>query len=197
VARVKGDKEGAAVTPLAEVLRAHPQIAKGLHYLAHRHTRNAHDAEDLFQETIRIGLSRSDPPDPGDLVAVGRFFGSIMNSLGANRRRAAGRHPATPYDDEEAHAVSDAVFPNPELALIEREDETERRAAKAALRAMLASDGVASQMFDMAEAGVRGSAEFAKRIGCSVEDVYRAQRRITHTARRLKEQRTQNARRAS
>jgi DNA-directed RNA polymerase specialized sigma24 family protein len=179
---------------LAEVLRHHPQIAEALFYAAHRHTRNAHDAEDLFQETIRMGLARPDPPNLDDLTAVRRFFGSVMNSLGATRRRAARRHTATPYDDEDPPDGARAVIPNPERALIDREEEAARGEVKAALRALLAGEDVARQMFDLAEAGVGGSAEFAKRIGCSVEDVYRAQRRITHHARRLKEQVVEDAR---
>jgi DNA-directed RNA polymerase specialized sigma24 family protein len=196
---------------LADTLRKHPDIVEILLSAAHGHMRNTADAEDLLQETLRIALERGDPAEPDDPVAVRLFLGSIMNSRAANRRRAERRHPTTPYDeqgrpgdaegtpiDEANHSTTlSASIPNPERALIEREEEAFRQATKAALREALAGDDIARQMFDLADAGVRGSAEFAKRIGCSADDIYRAQRRITRHAQRLAANRAEDTKRAS
>lgn len=192
---------------MEDVLRAHPAITEVLLILAKRHMRNDADAEDLFQETLRAGLERDDFADAPEPEAVRRLLGSIMNSLAANGRRAARRHTSTSYDDEstlhdEANPSTTlgVPIPNPERALLESEDEASRQATKAALRAALADEDIARQMFDLAELGIRGSAELAKRIGCSTEDVYRAQRRITYHARRLLEEQAaqpRNTRRAS
>ncbi len=187
----------AAPMPLADVLRNHRHIAESLLCAAQRHARSPHDAEDLFQETIRVGLGRPNPPDPADLVTVRRFFGSILNSLGANRRRAARRHAAQEYDDDASPPSGGMLVANPERALLEREEQLARLALKTALRAALAEESVARQMFDLVDAGVRGSGEIALRLGCSVEDVYRARRRIVYHARRLKEQARDRERRAS
>jgi DNA-directed RNA polymerase specialized sigma24 family protein len=203
---------------LADTLRTHADIVEILLSAAHRHMRNTADAEDLLQETLRIALERDGPPDPDDPVAVRLFLGSIMNSRAANRRRAEHRHPTTPYDervtpgnervtpgddqgppiDEANHSITlSASIPNPERAMIEREEEAFRQATKAALRDALAGDDIAQRMFDLADTGVRGSTEFAERIGCSRDDVYRAQRRITRHAQRLAAHRAEHTKRAS
>jgi RNA polymerase sigma factor (sigma-70 family) len=186
------------------VLRAHPGIVEVLLSAAHRHMGNTADAEDLFQETLRIALERDDLPDPRDPEAVRRFLGSIMNGEAVNRRRADRRHAATLYDDEgisndapNHSATLSAHIPNPERALLESENEAQRQAIMAAIRDALAGDPIAQQMFDLAEAGTRGSTEFAKRIGCTTDDIYRAQRRITRHALKVAANRAEHSRRAS
>jgi hypothetical protein len=154
------------------------------------------DAEDLFQDTLRIGLTEREPPDTNDLVAVQRFFGSIMNGLAANRRRAARRHPAKSYDDD-APPSSSRAGPNPERALLEREEEMARRQLKAELRSHVADEPRVLALWDLAEAGVRGRAELARRMTCSLAEVTNLQRRLTYHARRLRERAATGTRRAS
>jgi DNA-directed RNA polymerase specialized sigma24 family protein len=189
-------RRGAAPTALGEVLLRERAIGEALLYAATRHAQSEADAEDLVQETLRIALARSDPPDAADLDAVRRFLGSILNGVAANARRAKRRHPASVYDDDVPPSSSRGV-PSPERALAEREEEASRQQAKADLRAHLAGEPIALRMWDLAEEGVRGSAEMAQRIGCSVAEVYNAQRRITYHARRLRDRAVSGERRAS
>lgn len=178
---------GAAKTPLGELLGKNEDLRQVLFLAALAHTRNKHDAEDLFQEAIIAGLARPVPPDVANLDAVKAFFGSILNGLAINHRRKVRRRPSAPYDEDDP-PPSDRAVPNPERALLEREQETARRKLKADLRACLESEPIPLQMFDLAERGVRSSKEFADLIKCSTKEIYSAQRRITYHARRLKEQ---------
>jgi DNA-directed RNA polymerase specialized sigma24 family protein len=176
---------GAAATPLGQLLQRDPSVAEALYYAATRHARSASDADDLFQETLRVGLTRRDPPDVRDLAAVKSFFGSILNGLAVNQRRAARRRTRLAYDDDAPPSSSRAV-PHPERALLEREEEVARQKARADLRAHLAAEPLALAMWDLAEQGVRGVAELVRLTGRSEDEVRNAQRRITYHGRRLR-----------
>jgi DNA-directed RNA polymerase specialized sigma24 family protein len=189
-------RRGAAPTPLAQVLQREPAIAEALLLLASRHTRVNADAEDLVQDALVAGLARRDPPDANDLDGVQKFFGSILNGLAANRRRAARLHPATAYDDDVPPSSSRGV-PHPERALAQREAELARRQEKADLRARLAGEPRVLALWDLVDAGVRGRAELAERLGCSPDDVSNLQRRITYHAKRMRQRTDEPARSAS
>jgi DNA-directed RNA polymerase specialized sigma24 family protein len=139
-----------------------------------------------LQETLRVALSRDQGVDGADPQGVQRYLGSIMNGLAANMRRGARGRRTVDYDDDSAPPSSSRGAPSPERAILEREEEAERQRVALAVRDGLEGDPVAVAVWDHAMAGVRGAAEIARRMGCPVHDVYRAQERIVHRGRRLR-----------
>jgi DNA-directed RNA polymerase specialized sigma24 family protein len=174
------------LTPLARALAADEGLRKALLVWARRHMATPQDALDLVQQTLAAALEREAEWD-ADNVPLARFVGPIMNAQSRTLRRRVRRHAGPAFDEELGqHAAADV--PDPERALVERDAEIDRRRVKEDLRARLAADTAGQiplQVLELAENDVRRPAAFASAIGCSVKEIYAAQRRIAYHAERL------------
>ena len=148
-------------------------------YAFHRTRRRSWElAEDLAQEAIRRVL---DPAyvdwDPVKEPAIERHLGSIVNSLVANRTRAASTVR------ERSFAPAAALWSKPIDARPTPEEALEREAlevrALALLRARVAEDSLAAAIVEIVvHAGVDKPAALAEATGQAVEQIYKAQRRV-------------------
>ncbi len=169
-----------------QLLASDETLRKKLFLYAYRLTQNLPDAKELAQDgmTAAIDPQRS-PWDPDRQPNLLLHIGSVMNSLVANGRRAAGRHPFTPYDPHKDERADPAPTPEEQLLNAEVLAEFDRRLEE--LRARLTGDGLALGVLDLHCESVDAAAEQASRLGCDVMDVYRARERLTYHAKQVKE----------
>jgi DNA-directed RNA polymerase specialized sigma24 family protein len=174
------------LTPLGRALAADAGLRKALLEWATRHMATRQDALDLVQQTLTVALEKEAEWD-AENVPLARFVGPIMNVQSRTLRRRVHRHAGHVFDEEQGTYAENDV-PHPERALVEREAELDRRRVKEELRARLAADtsgAIPLRMLELAENDVCRASAFAKVIGCSVKEIYAAQRRIAYHAERL------------
>jgi DNA-directed RNA polymerase specialized sigma24 family protein len=178
---------------LERALAGDAELRRHLQHAASRHTRTEQDAEDLcqtaFVDAIRRARRTGEPKPP---VTFFQFVGSILNSLGATRRRSLRRRPEpVAYEEERSGVV--AAAPDPERALTDHGEMRDRDRLERELRAYMATEAgeegrVPLGLLEWADRGVTKNAEFAEKVGCSVEEVLRAKKRIGRHGARIRRQ---------
>jgi hypothetical protein len=152
---------------------------------AYARTRSVTDAKDFVQEAIKKVLEGKYPWRPEKCPELVDHLGSVINSLVWNRTTSAARARERPLPPEHAERMVDGA-PNPEQALIERE---EARALSLrvqrwmlALRERLHGDDIALRVLDLFEQGVESAGDQAEAAQRSREDIDKARRRIGYHA---------------
>ena len=162
---------------------AGPWILKRLLGYAFRRTQNLARAQDLAQQAVLLTLEgrgwhrwmpdADEAPERsllGHLCDLARSTGKDQNKSAAVRRHA----PPDPNDPERDARVAD-----PATAEQARMDEGEHRAwVRLAERVMESLDPQARALLALEEQSVRDAAEQARRVGCTVPQVYAARKRI-------------------
>jgi DNA-directed RNA polymerase specialized sigma24 family protein len=183
-----GDRGEHERTPLERALQSDPDLSETLFEWARARTRHKEDAEDVVGTTLRRALQRERTAqrwDPGGEVTALAYLAAIQSGVLSDRRRLARRRPSTPVEDPDA---AQSTTLDPEQVLLERGQEEERRRITAELCEKLAAETngkIPLAMMDAAEQGIQGHARLAEHIGCTIEQIRAAQRRITYHARRL------------
>jgi DNA-directed RNA polymerase specialized sigma24 family protein len=186
---------GKPTSPLEEALKAQPRLMGFVVNVARKRVRTADQAEDFAQEATMKAIVRSrktgepkPPPVTASMVLL--FIGSILNTLTFNKRRGDKRHPHSALDEADPKHQPEAAA-SPEQVLGAHYEDAQLDRMETELRASLASEGkdreIPLAMFDLAAEGVEKNDDFAERIGCPVEAVERARRRIAHHGNRIRE----------
>jgi DNA-directed RNA polymerase specialized sigma24 family protein len=162
-------------------------------HAASRHTRSAAAAEDLAQTAMMNAISRARRTgEPQPPVTFFMFVGSVMNGLGATKRRSLRRNPPPAGYDEKNAEHARSASPDAHETLTEHADRLVADQVEEELRAFFASAGeegrIPLAMFDLADnKDIGKNQEFAKEIGCSVPDVENAKKRIGRHAARIRD----------
>jgi DNA-directed RNA polymerase specialized sigma24 family protein len=180
-------------TPLEHALATDADLCSRILHAAARHTRTAQDAEDLAQQAMMNAISRSRRTgEPKPPVTFFLFVGSILNGLGATKRRSLRRNPPPAgYDEKNAeHARSGS--PDAHAELTEQADRLLEDQVEEQLRAFFATAGeqgrIPLAMFELADnRGIEKNQEFAEEIGCSVQDIENAKKRIGRHGARIRD----------
>jgi hypothetical protein len=184
---------GSPPTPLERAL-ADAALRQHLLHAASRHTRTEQDAEDLcqtaFVDAIRRSRRTGEPTPP---VTFLQFVGSIMNSLGATRRRSLRRRPDPIAYDEAQGADSSEAVPDPERSLLDQGELRDRDRVARELRQYMASEAgeegrIPLGLFEWADRGVTKNEEFADKVGCTVQEVVLAKKRMGRHGARIRRQ---------
>jgi hypothetical protein len=178
---VGGEIDGAKAA--RELLASDERLRKKIFVFAYKRTHELNAAKELVHEAmIRVIDPERSPWDPTAQPNLLRHVGSVMNSLVANQRRADQRHPTVSHDPALDRRIDDA--PSPEARLLEVEDRTETMAQlrfwMVELRARLEGDALALGKIALLYEGIDGGDEQAARLGCTRDDVYRANERIAY-----------------
>jgi hypothetical protein len=149
-------------------------------------TRNVADAKELAQEAITRAIDPSQAPwDPDTQPNLLLHLGSLMNSAVANRRRGEQRHPFIRYVAAKDMRVDTA--PTAEERIVHEDDISRLERWMQELRGALAGDDVALGKIDLVYRGIDDAASQAEALGCSLDDVYRANKRIAYHVSRIKD----------
>ncbi|HEY6463026.1 MAG TPA: hypothetical protein VIY73_22810, partial [Polyangiaceae bacterium] len=121
------------------------------------HTRDSHNAEDLFQHTIEHVLDPKNAAwDRAHYATASAFLGSVMNGLARNRVRSAGTTRREDFDENKAAHVA-APEADPERQLRLARDERKRIDMEEALRARIAGKTIPLAVLDWSARGVKGN----------------------------------------
>jgi DNA-directed RNA polymerase specialized sigma24 family protein len=179
-------------TLLEHALATDAVLLNRILHAASRHTRTAAAAEDLAQTAMINAISRSRRTgEPKPPVTPFMFVGSIMNGLGATMRRSLRRNPP-PVDYDETNAEhARSASPDAHETLTEQADRVEEEQVEEQLRAFFATAGdqgrIPLAMLDLADKkDIDKNQEFAQEIGCSVEDIENAKKRIGRHGARIR-----------
>jgi DNA-directed RNA polymerase specialized sigma24 family protein len=188
----------AATTPLRAGV-SEPQVWAALYGVAIGRTRHAQNADDIVQSTVERALAREKTGTewkgvpPPLLVHLGVLMQSVLSNFWRGQSRRRRREITVKTDDDEA-PPPDAASETPtaeELLADEVAEEKRKREEDeigAALRAHFeaAPDGqVPLAMLKAWEDGVEKPAKVADLIGCKVDVVYEARRRIERNIERI------------
>jgi DNA-directed RNA polymerase specialized sigma24 family protein len=144
------------------------------------------DAEDLVQDALAKVLDPQDSPWDPRRVGFLTHVGSIMNGLASNEHHSARvRHQV--LDGGEVLDIAPTAVPPPDEALGMRRAVERLRRLGTLLRMRLETkkDTVAVHVLDSASEGLEEPGEVAGKIGCQVEEVYEAHRRLKYHATQL------------
>ncbi len=184
-----GDRIAGAQAARAQLARD-ARLRKQIILRAYAVTGNMADANDLAQQAMMRAIDPEGSPwDPAREPSLLVHLGSLINSRLANLRRGAGRHPVDPFD--EAAVPTDQ--PGPEASILARDARAEFEAWLVELQRRLDGDGIALAKLDLALEGVDRAEDQAARLGCSLEDIRSAARRIAYHARIVKSSRPRPA----
>jgi len=148
-------------------------------------TRNVADAKELAQEAMARAIDPAASPwDPDKERDLFLHIGSLMNSAVANRRRAEQRHPFVRYVAAKDMRVDPA--PTAEERMVQEDDVSRLERWMQELRAALAGDDVALGKIDLLYRGIDDAASQAEHLGCTVADIYLANKRIAYHVDRIK-----------
>jgi DNA-directed RNA polymerase specialized sigma24 family protein len=169
------------------LLEGDTALAKKLVGYANRKTRDMTRATDAAQEAVARmlegrGSYRWDPTRKSLL----NHLADVVDTVVANERRRAATRREKPIDrasDDDGKPHSDRhpdSRPNAEqqAASIE-ERQTELRLA-AEVMTRVEKDPVIPGMLALEEEGIHDAAEQARRLGCTVKDIYRARERLAY-----------------
>lgn len=179
-------------TPLVQALVANRKIELRLARTAIRLIGNGADGEDAARCVIEIVLRRErerycwNPKGPWSFE---KYMFRTLRGVLSTGRRAADNNPEIPTDEDELEPIAGSLHPDDardeldeRMALEAIADETERQLGKdkqgAVPLAMLRA---------ATEQDYEDHADLAQRIGCTLEDVRKGQRRITKYAAKLVE----------
>ena len=141
------------------------------------------DAEDLLMDAISRVCDPSDRPWDEARGTFRAHMRVVIRDLARDRRRiGAGRHEVLD-EDEVRHARSPGQGSADLLSDAQDLDHLRRRGA--ILRARLADQPRAVAVFDLTCAGIDAPSEIAERLGCTVEEVYAANRQIIYHASKV------------
>jgi DNA-directed RNA polymerase specialized sigma24 family protein len=180
-------------TPLEHALATDAVLCSRILHAASRHTRTAADAEDLAQTAMMNAVTRSRRTgEPTPPVTFFMFVGSILNGLGATKRRSLRRRPPPAGYDEKNAEHARSASPDAQEKLTEQAERRLEDQVEEELRAFFATAGepgrIPLAMFDLAdEKDLEKNQEFAHAIGCSVEDIENAKKRIGRHATRIRD----------
>jgi len=96
------------------------RYARGVRIVLARHTRRAEEAEDLFQETFQLAVSKLRAGELRDASKLGAFLSSLAKNLAIEHYRKSGRRQ-TEADSETAEAAS--TFAAGQLGDLLRDEE--------------------------------------------------------------------------
>jgi DNA-directed RNA polymerase specialized sigma24 family protein len=164
-----------------DLLGRDERLRKKVFVHAYSLTRNLEDAKDLAQTGIAKVIDPEDSPwDPDKQPNLLLHVGSVMNGLARNTNRGHARHPTVAY--EPARDPRPDGAPTPEEQFAHAEDLARLQGWLDKLLVRLAGDSIALGKIDLMRDGIDDAAEQAKRLRCSVEDIYRANERIAYHA---------------
>lgn len=174
-----------AESPTYEAIRA-LLVVPGLRarLIRHAYARcgSVTNAQDIVQEAIKKVLEGSAPWREKELID---HLGSVINTVAWNRANSAAAKREGLYRPEHAERIVDGA-PNPEQALIEREEARELallvQRCLAALRMRLQGDDVALIVLDCFEHGVESADEQAETSSKSRDEIDKARRRLGYSA---------------
>jgi DNA-directed RNA polymerase specialized sigma24 family protein len=179
---------------LERALSTDPDLLNQIFAAAARHVRSPADAEDLAQTAITHAIARARRTgEPKPPVTFHMFVGSILNGLGANKRRSFRRNPGPAELDEARDGPTPTESSQDAHAtLTEGAQQRQRVLIEEKLYAYMTSAGepgrIPLRMMDLAaEKGIASNQQFAKEIGCSVQDIELAKKRIGHHGARIRD----------
>jgi DNA-directed RNA polymerase specialized sigma24 family protein len=148
------------------------------------------DARDLLQQALLKTFDPDDSPwDPDCGKTFFRHVGSIINGLAANQRRRADRRGAILETPAARDALEPAAPPPADEALdVARTDAALRQAGQTLLERLGPRDDVAIQVLAAARRGADTAEQQARAIGCGVDEVRAAHRRLKYHASALIEE---------
>lgn len=171
-----------------ERLESDDGLRKRIFLHAYSLTRNLADAKELAQDAMAKAIDPAGSPwDPDGQPELLLHVGSLMNSAGANQRRAEKRHPLIPYEEEE-HDVRADPAPSAEDRLVHEDEVARLERQMDDLRARLAGDEVALAKIDLLyrHPEINDAASQAAKLGCSVTKLRRANERIAYHVERIR-----------
>jgi len=180
-------------TPLEHALATDAVLVNRILHAASRHTRTEPDAEDLAQTAMMNAVARSRRTgEPTPPVTFFMFVGSILNGLGATKRRSQRRNPPPAAYDEKNAEHARSASPDAHDTLSEHADRLLEDQVEDELRAFFASAGeqgrIPLAMFALADTReIERNQDFARQIGCSVEDIENAKKRIGRHGARIRD----------
>jgi DNA-directed RNA polymerase specialized sigma24 family protein len=149
--------------------------------LAMRHTGSEADAEGLVCRAIaKVIEARGTGWDPTER-GFDRHVGSLINSLAADAKRNGRAHREV-LEDNIGEGPTDSA-PSPESALERKRGGSLQERALRLYELLGARDEVACRVMEATQAGCETVEEMAALIGCSVQAVVAARRRLISHAR--------------
>jgi DNA-directed RNA polymerase specialized sigma24 family protein len=190
-------QKAAATSPLRAGI-AQAEVWSALYRVAFGRTRHQQNADDIVQSTVERALAREKTGTewkgvpPPLLVHLGVQMQSVLSNFWRGQSRRRRREIRVETDDEKPAPDAASETPTAEELLTDEVAEERRKREEdeigMALRAHFAAlpDGqVPLAMLAAWEEGIEKPAKVAARIGCGVEVVYEARRRIERTIERI------------
>jgi DNA-directed RNA polymerase specialized sigma24 family protein len=150
--------------------------------------RSQHDAEDLVQRALAKVFDPDDAPwKPDEGKSFLKHVGSIINGLASNENASArARHELV-----DSPVVSDPRRPSDappadEALADARELHWFRRLGERLLAKLDGKDSVAVRAYQLAVQGIDEPSEAAEALGCTVEEVYEAHRRLRYHGKQIR-----------
>jgi RNA polymerase sigma factor (sigma-70 family) len=159
-------------------------LRRFLFFVAYKRGLRDHDAEDIVEDAFRVGFQHeraggAEKWDPSKEAAT-LYLGNLAVNLIRNHYRRARRKPTSEIGENEDFA---SAAPTAEEIIGEAQ---EREVQAAEVRSRLAKEtktGLSLRIIDKMREGVRGHAKIAEELGCTLEEVRAAIKRITRRAR--------------
>ncbi len=152
------------------------------------------DAEDLLAEAIVLVSDPDARPWEPERAPFMTHMRVVLRDLARQERRRVRAQRETLSDDPGGDHPPADPGPGPADLLVDAEDVAQLADRGARLRARLASDPLVLAVFDLACAGVESASDVAERVGCALEDVYNARRRLVRQAAAVRDEEGRGAR---
>ena len=144
------------------------------------------DAEDVVQEAMRLHFEGEAPYDPAQGATLAQHLVSVGMKARSNRARIE-RRRNRPKFVTTLRLLFGGGTPTPQEATLAAEEERRKETLYEKLVADLAADPIAREVALLERQGVTEAAEQRTKIGCDIETVRNARKRVKRRAEAIAE----------